>query len=70
MLRFKSATTSRARGMRKAPGRSQALLVVADFNSIHKPPASFRYGSIIHDPPVAVGPFQFSPTEPVAYEWS
>ena len=25
---------------------------------------------MIHDPPVTVESFQFSPTEPVAYEWS
>jgi hypothetical protein len=24
----------------------------------------------INDPPVTVEPFQFSPAEPVAYEWS
>jgi hypothetical protein len=69
----KSATTSRAGGMRKAPrrGRGNALLVVADLiNSIYKPPASFRFRSIIRDPPVTEEPFQFSPAEAVAYEWS
>jgi len=25
---------------------------------------------MIRDPPVTVEPFQFSPAEPVAYEWS
>ena len=58
----KSSTTSRAGGMRKAPGRSQALLMVADLiNSIHKSP---RFSG------VTVEPFQFSPAEPVAYEGS
>jgi hypothetical protein len=39
-------------------------------NSIHKPPASIRYRSMIRHLPVTVKPFQFSPAEPVAYEWS
>jgi hypothetical protein len=30
LISYESATTSRAGGMRKAPGRGQALLVVAD----------------------------------------
>jgi len=25
---------------------------------------------MVRDPPVTVEPFQFSPAEPVAYEWS
>jgi hypothetical protein len=34
--------------MRKAPGkgRDDALQVVADFNSIHKPPALARFGAM------------------------
>ena len=52
-------------------GRGHALLVVADlFNSIHKPPASLKFRSIICVLSVTVEPFQFSPAEPVAYEWS
>ncbi len=67
-----SATTSGAGGMRMAPrrGRDHALLVVADFNSIHKPPASFKFNSILCVLPVTVEPFQFSPADPVAYELS
>jgi hypothetical protein len=40
------------------------------FNSIHKPPASFKFKSSLCVLPVTVEPFQFSPTEPVAYELS
>jgi len=39
-------------------------------NSIHKPPASFRFRSMIRNHAVTVEPFQFSPAEPVAYEGS
>jgi hypothetical protein len=57
-----SATRSRAAGMRKTPGRGQghALLVIADFNSIHTPPALFGFRSMRRDRPVTVEPFQFS----------
>jgi hypothetical protein len=69
-LHVKSATTSRGGGMRMAPrrGRGRALLVVAD--SIHKPPTSFKFRSMICFLSVSVEPFQFSPAEPVAYELS
>ena len=39
-------------------------------NSIHKPPASFRFRLMIRDLPVTVEPFKFSSAELVAYEWS
>ena len=39
-------------------------------NSIHKPPASFKFNSNLCVLPVTVEPFQFSPAEPVAYELS
>ena len=39
-------------------------------NSIHKPPALFNFRSIRCDHPVTVEPFQFSPSEKVAYEGS
>jgi hypothetical protein len=38
--------------------------------SIHKPPASIRFGPIKHAHAVTVEPFKFSPAEPVAYELS
>jgi hypothetical protein len=40
--------------MRKAPlrGRSHALLVIADFNSLDKPLALFRFRSMRFDYPV------------------
>jgi hypothetical protein len=38
--------------------------------SIHKPPASFKFNSILCVLPVTVEPFQISPAEPVAYELS
>jgi hypothetical protein len=38
--------------------------------SIHKPPASFKFRSMICLLPVTEEPFQFSPAEPVAYELS
>ena len=57
---------------------SHSLLVIADLiNSIHKPPALFNFRSIsrdqpatVDDHPVTVKPFQFSPSETVAYEGS
>jgi hypothetical protein len=36
--------------------------------SIHKPPASFKFKSILCVLPVTEEPFQYSPAEPVAYE--
>jgi len=39
-------------------------------NSLHKPPALFNFGSISRDHPVTVEPFQFSPSETVAYKGS
>ena len=39
-------------------------------NSIHKPPALLWFRSTIRIHAVTVEPFQFSPAEPVAYEWS
>jgi hypothetical protein len=40
-------------------------------NSIHKPPASFSFGSTIRDHAVTVEPIQFlSRQGGVAYEWS
>ena len=70
-INLKSATISRAWGMRKAPQRGQALLVVADFNSIHKPPVLNRFISINHDLTETVEPFQFSSRRVgVAYERS
>ena len=58
--------------MRKAPqrGLGHALPVVADFNSLHMPPASFSSRSMILDLAASVEPFKFSPAEPVAYEGS
>jgi hypothetical protein len=69
--RQKSTTTSWGyeEGPSKGPQR-HALLVVADFNSLHKPPALFNFRSINHDHRVTVEPFQFSPSETVAYEGS
>ena len=69
---FKSATTTSwgyEEGHSKGP-RSYALPVIADFNSLHKPPALFTFRSISRDHPVTVEPFQFSPSETVAYEGS
>jgi hypothetical protein len=37
---------------------------------IHKPPATFKFRSMIGALPVTVEPFQFSPAQPVAYELS
>ncbi len=37
---------------------------------LHKPPASIRFTPLIHALAVTVEPFQFSPAEPVTYEWS
>jgi hypothetical protein len=45
---------------------SQILLI----NSLHKPPALFNFRSISRDHPVTIEPFQFSPSETVAYEGS
>jgi hypothetical protein len=40
-------------------------------NSIHKPPASFRFKPMIRDLPVSAEHFQFSSRQVgVAYEWS
>ncbi len=54
-------------GHEKGPLKGPALLMVADFNSIHKPPASISFAPIYHAHAVKVEPFKFSP---VAYEWS
>jgi hypothetical protein len=56
-------------GPSKEPWR-HTLLVIADFNSILKPPALFNFRSIGRDHPLTVEPFQFSPLETVAYEGS
>jgi len=60
---LESATTSRAAGMRKAPGRGRgnALLVIADlFNSLDKPLVLFSSISVSRDHPATVEPFQFT----------
>lgn len=46
------------------------VIEAVPINSLHKPPASFSFRSMIHDHAVTVEPFQFSPAEPVAYEGS
>jgi len=48
--------------MRKAPGRGRGhtLLVIADFNSLDKPPTFLSFRSMSRDHPVTVEPFQFS----------
>jgi hypothetical protein len=59
--------------MRKTPGKGQshALLVIADFNSIHKPPVLFSFRSMSRNHPETVDPFQFSSHQSgVAYEGS
>ena len=53
----------------KEPQR-HALLVIADFNSTHKPLGLFNFRSISRDHLVTVEPFQFSPSESMGYEES
>jgi hypothetical protein len=56
-------------GHSKGPG-SHALLVIADFNSIHKTPGLFSFRSMSRAHPATAEPFQFPLAESVVHEGS